>query len=83
MMLFFFFLTLPARHPNAGPASAEGDPQQAALEVQELCRAHHHEGAGGSEGPAQGGDPSNTHTRALMSVEDEQKQTMSLNPHGI
>lgn len=55
-------VTLAARHPNAGPSGAEGDSQQAALEVQKLRGAHHHEGPGGSQRPPQGGACAQTHT---------------------
>lgn len=58
----------PARHPNVGSTSAEGDPRQAALEVQELCRAHHHEGPGGSQRPSQGGASTQTHTSTHLSL---------------
>lgn len=53
---------LAARHPNAGSAGTEGDSQQAALEVQKLRRAHHHEGPGGAQRPPQRGMCTQTHT---------------------
>lgn len=63
-ILFFWtwiFLILPARDPNTGSEGAEGDSRQAALEVQELCWAHHNEGPGGSQRPSQGGTFTHTH----------------------